>query len=146
MSKHPPATREDHDAFCATEVWDLVRGATGKPVTHHRTYELSLPDGRILRTRISRPINTSEYGKSMWSHILKTQLEVSVPVFRNCVNNAVLPNRGVTVAPEGALPLYLLRELIDRFGISPEEASRLTVQEAEKRVARHWQESTDLPA
>ena len=55
MSKHPRATREDHDDFCTTEGWILVRGATGKPVQHHRTYELALPDGSILRSRPTTP-------------------------------------------------------------------------------------------
>jgi hypothetical protein len=138
VSTYPPATREDHDTFCTTEKWDLVRGATGKPVTHHRTYELPLHDGRILRTRISRPINGSEYGKSLWSHILRNQLEVSARVFFDCAHGGILPDRGVPVAPEGALPLYILRELIDRVGLTPEEASGFSLQEAEKRIARHW--------
>lgn len=36
---------------------------------HHRTDEHTLWDGRILRTSISRPVDRTEYGASMWAHI-----------------------------------------------------------------------------
>lgn len=124
--KYPPADCESHDAFCVTEAWVLVRGATGKPVTHHRTYELTLWDGRVLRTRISRPINSSEYGPHLWSHILK-QLEVTQEEFWNCVNDGQLPARGFEPkpAPAQSIPLFLLRELIN-LGVSEKEALSLT--------------------
>jgi hypothetical protein len=134
--KYPPADRESHDAFCVTEEWTLVRGATGKPVTHHRTFELTLWDGRILRTRISRPINTSQYGPQLWSHILKQQLEVTVEEFWSCVNKGQLPDRGFAPleAPPQSIPLFLLRELM-KLGVSEEEALKLTpAQAAEKRA------------
>src|SRR4051794_41203434 len=60
------ATRDDHQRFCAVEGWVQVRNARGKPVRHHETYELSLFDGRILRTRISRPVNRTTYGPAMF--------------------------------------------------------------------------------
>jgi hypothetical protein len=134
--KYPPADRESHDTFCVTEGWTLVRGATGKPVTHHRTYELTLWDGRILRTRISRPINSSQYGTQMWSHILKQQLEVTVEEFWSCVNDGQLPDRGFAPleAPPQSIPLFLLKELM-KLGVSEKEALAMTpAQAAEKRV------------
>ena len=54
MSKHPAPDRERHDDFCVIENWELVHGSTGKPVQHHRTYELAIPSGDILRTRIQQ--------------------------------------------------------------------------------------------
>jgi len=133
MSKHPAVTREHHDDFCVTEKWELVRGATGKPVKHHRTYELGLWDGRILRTRISKPVNSSVYGKAMWSHILREQLCVSTDEFWGCVNNAALPDRGapaqrVVLEP---LPLYLVKELT-RHGVSASELDGLTPAQAQE--------------
>lgn len=132
--KYPPADRESHNAFCVTEKWTLVRGATGKPVKHHRTYELTLWDGRVLRTRISRPINSSEYGPQLWSHILKQQLEITAEEFRCCVNDGKLPDRGFAPleAPPQSLPLYLLRELM-KLGMSEQEALKLTPAEADKK-------------
>lgn len=43
------------------------------------------PDGRVLRTRVSHPVDRTDYGKSLWSHILRDQLEVSEAQFWECV-------------------------------------------------------------
>lgn len=120
--KHPVPTREDHDDFCTNEKWQLVRGASGKPVTHHRTYELALWDDRILRTRISRPIDRTGYSARMWSHILREQLDVSADEFWLCARKGVVPDRGrpETAPPRSAVPLYLVRELT-RLGVPERE-------------------------
>lgn len=114
--KHPPVTREDHDQFCENEHWTLVRGATGKPVRHHRTYELALWDGRVLRTRISKPVDKTDYAASMWSHILKNQLEVTAETFWKCVTDGVLPDRGEREVPDvkKSVPLFLRDALRER--------------------------------
>lgn len=116
MSDKPPApTQEHHDTFCERERWTLVRGATGRPVRHHRTYEFELWDRRVLRTRISKPVDGSTYGARMWSHILREQLDVGAPAFWACVRDGVLPDRGAPerTVPENAVPLYLVRALSD---------------------------------
>lgn len=135
-SEYPPATREDHDSFCLTEGWELKRGAAGQPVRHHRTYVLSLWDGRILRTSISRPIDRSQYAVSMWSHILRDQLEVAADEFWACVNRSELPDRGAPqrAAPRKPVPLFLYRELI-KLGVSDAEIAELDAAEAAERYA-----------
>ncbi|KQO45117.1 MULTISPECIES: hypothetical protein [unclassified Frigoribacterium] len=140
MSKHPRATRDDHDSFRVRESWSLVRGATGAPVRNHKTWHLVLHDGRVLRTRISRPVNRDAYGANLWSHILTHQLEVSDDVFWGCVRDGVLPDRGEPrlVVPEDAVPLYLLRELVERCGLTSVEASAVGREEAERLVAEYW--------
>lgn len=62
--------------------------------TPHVTYELTLHDGRILRTRISHPVDRTTYGAGMWSHILRDQLDVSEGEFRDCVLEGRVPARG----------------------------------------------------
>ena len=79
-------TRQDHERFCATEGWTLVRDVT---------YELGLPDGGVLRTRISHPPDRSAYGPSLWSHVLRDQLDVSEQEFWACVRDGTRPARGV---------------------------------------------------
>jgi hypothetical protein len=137
--KRPPATREHHDRFCETEEWVLVRGASGKPVTHHRTYELTLWDGRILRTRISRPVDRSEYAASMWSHILRTQLEVVHDVFWACVLEGVRPDRGEPqpLPPRRSVPLYLRDALRDQ-GVSDDDILGLDAAGAAELLARMY--------
>lgn len=137
MSKHPAPTREHHDEFCEREGWIIVRGATGRPVSHHRTYELTLWNGRVLRTRISKPVDKSTYSPSTWSHILREQLEVTAEEFWSCVDDGRLPDRGAPEpqAPENAVPLYLVRAL-GELGVEENEALSLTPREAAELLAR----------
>ena len=69
-----------------------------------------------MRTRISKPVDKTDYAASMWSHILKSQLEVAADAFWSCVNEGVLPDRG---SPEKldakkAVPLFLIEALRER--------------------------------
>lgn len=142
VSKPPAVTREHHDQFCETERWQLVRGATGRPVKHHRTYELPLWDGRILRTRISQPIDKSTYAPSMWSHILRTQLDVTAKEFWACVNDGVIPDRGgpAVATVREALPLHLVRSLT-ALGVPEDEVLSLTPREAAELLAKKYTET-----
>lgn len=124
----------------------LVRGATGKPVRHHRTYELTLWDQRILRTRISRPINTSTYAASTWAHILRHQLEVSADEFWDCALNGLAPDRGEPVIQQldDALPLFLFRQL-QQLGIPDNEIAILTPATAAELIAQKYRELEPQP-
>src|SRR4051794_37351203 len=82
----PQPTRDHHDRFCRIEGWRQVRNARGGTGTHHVTYELDLPDGRILRTRISHPVDRSTYGPAIWNHVLRDQLQVDEATFWACVH------------------------------------------------------------
>lgn len=82
--KHPTPTRQDHDEFCANEKWELVRGSRGKPVTHHKTYELTLWDSRILRTRISRPLSTPPAPRSSTLTSSLVERELYYVTFPSC--------------------------------------------------------------
>jgi hypothetical protein len=148
LSKHPAPDRERHDDFCVIERWEVVHGSKGKPVQHHRTYELVIPSGDILRTRISKPVDRTTYSPSMWSAILRDQLKVTNDEFWACVQNKVLPDRGGAVAAPNpkALPLHLLTELIERVGMTPEDAIALTLEEALQRMNNYWTEVADTDA
>lgn len=134
----PQPTRRDHEKFCDVEGWKPVRDARGRTGTHHVTYELSLPDGRILRTRISHPVDRSSYGPSLWSHILRDQLQVSEQEFWSCVRDGVTPDRGVPEPPAEALPADLAHLLINRVGLSDLEVAAMSKAEAVERLNRYW--------
>jgi hypothetical protein len=136
----PPATRQDHGRFCHIERWKPVRDAPGRTGTHHVTYEFALPDGRIVRTRTSHPVDRSTYGPSLWSHILRDQLQVSEPEFWSCVRDRVKPDRGMPEPPAEALPADLAYLLIHRVGLSESEVAVLTKAEAVDRLNRYWAE------
>src|SRR5260370_34310462 len=102
-------TRKDHEAFCEAEGWQRVRDARGRTGTHHVTDELGLPDGRVLRTWISHPVDRADYGPGLWGHILRDQLGVSEAELWACVRDGALPDRGARAAPGAHLPAHLVR-------------------------------------
>jgi len=135
-----PGTRRDHDRFCTTEGWDLVRSARGGPVGHHLTYELALPDGRSLRTRISRPPNRETYGPALWNHILSDQLEVAEAEFWACVNKRRLPDRTPATGqiPANALPAGLVFQLVHTAGVPEAEVAVMSLERALEVMTQFW--------
>lgn len=133
------ASRRDHDHFCQIEGWDQVRNARGR-TGHHHTYELTLPDGRILRTRISHPVNNETYGAQTWSHILRDQLDVTEPEFWACVDERKLPDRGPAAdeAPAKALPASLVHQIIHVAGVPEDEVARMSLERAVEVMTAHW--------
>ncbi|MEU1549294.1 cytotoxic translational repressor of toxin-antitoxin stability system [Nocardia sp. NPDC005745] len=136
----PQPTRKRHEQFCEIEGWERIRDARGRTGTHHVTYELGLPDGRILRTRISHPVDRTSYGASLWAHILRDQLDVTADSFWECVLNDVLPNRGFPELPKASLPLDLVHLLIHRVGLTEDEIAQMSREEAIARIERFWTE------
>src|SRR5690349_24982857 len=130
----PAATRSDHETFCVTEGWEPVRDSQGRTGTHHVTYELHLHDGRILRTRISHPPDRTTYGKTLWSHILRDQLDVTESELWACVQDKVNPDRGKpTVHPE-ALPPDIVHLLIIRIGLGEAKIATISRHGAIDRI------------
>jgi hypothetical protein len=134
----PAPTRADHEKFCQAEGWQPVRDARDRTGTHHVTYELVIHDGRILRTRISHPVDRSGYGPNMWSHILRDQLDVDQATFWACVGDGIKPNRGAPESPAGALPADLVNLLLRRVGLSEAEVAAMTRAEAIARMQHFW--------
>jgi hypothetical protein len=138
VSTHPTPNRSHLQMFCKIEGWTLVADATGRPVGHHQTYQLALPDGRILRTRISRPVNRSDLGASLFAHILREQLDVTTDQFWLTVDTGIPPNRGASTPPAETLPLELVNVLIRRVGLTDKQVRSLTRSEAIDRVNEFW--------
>lgn len=119
----------------------MVRNARGKPTEHHMTYELTLADGTVLRSRISRPANTDTYGPSLWGHILGAeQLAVTEDEFWDCGDNGRLPDRSRfgPAAPPTALPASLVYQLVHTLGLGAAEVEGMTQEEAVRRLQAHW--------
>jgi hypothetical protein len=134
----PAPARADHERFCLVEGWNRVRDATGRAGTHHVTYELPLPDGRLLRTRISHPPDRTGYGPSLWSHILRDQSQVEEEIFWACVRHGQRPDRGVPAVPANALSADLVHLLLTRVGLRESEVRALSKAEAIARLQQYW--------
>lgn len=136
----PAPTREAHESFCLAEGWAPVRDARGgRTGSHHRTYEFALPDGRILRTRISHPPDRTTYGPGMWTHILRDQLGVNAADFWACVQDGQHPDRGGRPGPRGAaIPASLVAVLLTQVGLAEAEVAAMSRAEAIERVNHFW--------
>lgn len=135
----PTPTRKDHWRFCEMEGWSNVRSSSGKAGTHHDSFELVLEKGEILRTRISRPPDRTDYGPGIWSHILKDQLQVSEAEFWECVETGKPPRRGAIAEPEKEpIPTGVVWNLINRVGLSETEVSAMSKEEAIARLNDFW--------
>lgn len=134
----PQLTRQMHEKFCRVESWTPVRDARGRTGTHHVTYELVLPNGHVLRTRISHAVDRTSYGPSIWGHILHDQLEVNEAEFWACVRDGLKPDRGEPKVPTEALPADLVYLLINRVGLDEASVATLTKEEAVARVNQYW--------
>ncbi|WP_232662588.1 cytotoxic translational repressor of toxin-antitoxin stability system [Pseudonocardia sp. TRM90224] len=115
-----------------------MRDARGRSGTHHVTYELDLVDGRILRTRISHPVDRTDYGPALWKHILRDQLEVDDTQFWACARDGVKPDRGIPSVPDGAMPAALVHMLISRVGLDESQVAAMTKDEAISRLQQFW--------
>lgn len=135
-----PASRREHKQFCDIEGWDTVPNARGKQVSHHITCELALDDGRIPRTRISRPANNDTYGPSLWTAILRDQLDATEDAFWDCVERRALPprpGRADFPAPAG-LPASLVHQLKTALGLNDADIAALSKDEAVARMTAFW--------
>lgn len=131
-------TRADHRKFCEHEGWDESKSATGGRVSHHLTYEFPHPDGRTLRTRISRPVKPEPYGKNMAAHILRDQLEVTIEEFWACADDNVVPGRGIPAPETETIPLGLLIVLRDQMHLREDELKGLSKDEAVRLATEFW--------
>lgn len=134
------ASRRQHQKFCDVEGWTEVSNARGGTVGHHLTYELPLATGEILRTRVSRPANNDRYGPGLWSAILRDQLGVTETQFWQCVNKSVKPPRPGAAAdvPGQALPAGLAYQLLHTLGLTEQQVSAITLEDAVALMTVHW--------
>jgi hypothetical protein len=136
----PEPTREDHQNFCLNEGWTQVRNARGKE-GHHVTFELTLPDGRVLRTRISHPPNRQTYGPSLWAHILCDQLGVGQDEFWACVREKKVPQRGRSKPTTPSIPAGVVAQLLSH-GVEESEVRLMSRAEAIERLNLIWSQET----
>lgn len=134
----PEPTRVRHEQFCKTEGWDPVRDARGRAGTHHVIYELPLAEGRILRTRISHPVDRTGYGASLWAHILRDQLDVTEAAFWACVLEGTRPDRGTAAPPRETLPAQLVHLLLTQVGLTDAQVAGMDKAEALARLNQFW--------
>ena len=140
--RYPTPSRKDHQKFCETEGWAQVRDAVGRTGTQHLTFELTRPDGTVLRTRISHPPDKTDIRKGLFAHILRDRLCVTIDEFWTCVNDGQLPDRGDTRNPQGdPIPSEVVYLLINRVGMQDADVRKLSKADAIETLNAFWTKS-----
>jgi hypothetical protein len=128
-----PLAHADHKKFVEVEGW-MKKGtanAAGKTGNHYR-YSLRLTTGEILYTRVSHGSGTIN-DSSLVALILREQLRVSEEDFYRCVNDGTLPPRPAPEnlgVPSEGLDAKLVRNLINKVGLSQSEVAAMSKAEA----------------
>ncbi|MGO8888937.1 MAG: hypothetical protein ACLP8X_35190 [Streptosporangiaceae bacterium] len=83
-------------------------------------------------------MNRDTYGASLWSHILRDQLEVDQATFWACVQEGKKPDRGAPEPPPEALPADLVHVLLTRVRLSEAEVAAMSKDQAIARMQQYW--------
>ncbi len=135
----PPPSFDDLRRFCELDGWEelpRVRGGTGD----HRRYRKVLPDGMILRTKVSH--GSGAIGDpGLWRRIWRDQLGLdSEDAFWRALRESRPVDRGDAspATPAGpSIPGWVVAGL-RRAAINEAEVRTLTAAEARRRLEAIW--------
>lgn len=134
-------TRADHEAFCRADGWEPKRDARGRAgAGDHVRYRLRLSDGRVLNTKISRPVDGTVYSEELWRTILREQLQVTEEQFWACVIEGTRPEHGIvtkSASPAETIPANIVYTL-QVNGLTDAEITALGRDGAIKRAQEIW--------
>lgn len=128
------ATFRDLEAYLERDGWipeanlARVRRRTGD----HRRYRKELPDGSILRTKVSHALG-EEIGIGLFKHILRDQLRVDEARFWAIVRGGAQPAAGAEAPRRDTIPAWLVERLMTTVGITEAQLRSLTRDEALER-------------
>jgi hypothetical protein len=111
-----------------TEVPNLARGR--RRAGDHWRYRKELPDGRILRTKVSHELK-AEIGDDLFHHIVRDQLETTVERFWDVVHGRSRAVAAPEVPAVRPVPGWLVLRLITTVGIPEDRVLSMTEEEAE---------------
>lgn len=134
----PVPTFRDLRTYLEREGWqevaNLARGR--RRIGDHRRYRKVLPDGSILRTKVSHALD-DEIGSDLLGHIIGDQLRTTMEHFRDVLagrSTAPTPGPDATIEP---IPGWLVMRLIHTAGLSEDEVRAMSVNEARTAWERH---------
>jgi hypothetical protein len=142
----PPPSYDDLRRFCELDGWEelsRVRGGTGD----HRRYRKVLPDGTILRTKVSH--GKGEIGDpGLWRRIWREQLGLASEeeFWRALREGRGVDRGGVSQSPPAgpSIPGWVVDGLL-RAGVDGADLRGLTADEARRRLEDIWAQPRDEP-
>ena len=140
----PPPSFDDLRRFCELDGWEELPRARGR-TGDHRRYRKVLPDGTILRTKVSH--GSGEIGdRGLWQRIWRDQLGLeSEDAFWRALRESRPVDRGDAppAPPAGpTLPGWVVAGLL-RAGVSEAELRVLTADEARRQLEELWARPRD---
>ena len=117
--------------FVQVEGWEDKDKKSGKKKGDHHLYVFTTPTGERLYTRISHG-KGQIHDPNLFEHILRNQLGIDGIQFWAAVNNGVKPIRQspTSMQTSGALDAKLVRNLITKVKVKPNQLEGMTQQEA----------------
>ena len=125
------ATFRDLEAYLDRDGWALEPNlARGRRRTgDHRRYRKDLPDGSILRTKVSHALG-NEIGTDLFKHILRDQLRVDETRFWALVRGQSEPAPNAARPKAETTPAWLVQRLLFTVGLPEAEVRALTADQA----------------
>jgi hypothetical protein len=125
-------TFRDLKRYVERSGWTLVeRHSRGRSVTgDHWRCEKELPDGTILRTKVSHGLN-KQIGDDLFARILRDQLQITRAQFEAALAGDSPEEPRASTSPIGpSVPGWLVQRLIETAGIGEEEVRTMSRDEA----------------
>lgn len=112
------------------EVPNLARGR--RRVGDHWRYRKTLPDGTVLRTKVSHALD-DEIGPDLFSHILRDQLRTTMEHFRDVLAGHAADEEAASADRPEPFPGWLITRLLYTVGVPEAEVRQMTADEARAR-------------
>jgi hypothetical protein len=130
-------TYRDLVRYLQVEGWEDSDKASGKKTGDHHRYVFTTPTGERLFTKVSHG-RGQIHDRGLFEHILREQLCIDEDQFWAAIDRGVQPTRPspTPANPEGALEAKLVRNLLTKVKVTPDQLVGMTREEAIKR----WQE------
>jgi hypothetical protein len=109
------------------EVPNRARGR--RRVGDHWRYRKVLPDGTVLRTKVSHALG-DEIGPDLLGHIVRDQLRTTMQHFRDVLAGRASSEAAVAEPKVEPIPGWLVTMLINTVGMREDEVRRLSPKEA----------------
>jgi hypothetical protein len=125
------ATFRDLKTYVERDGWAEVPSLTrGRRRTgDHWRYKQDLPDGRVLRTKVSHDLR-AEIGEDLLHHIVRDQLETTIERFRDVVQGRAQKGERPAAPEVRPVPGWLVVRLIKTVGLPEDQVRTMTEPEA----------------
>lgn len=95
----------------------------------HWRYRRNLPDGAILRTKVSHGLR-DEIGIDLFKHILRDQLQATEDQFWDVVRGRAIEPAEAPPPPAATVPGWLVQRLILTVGLPEDQVRAMSVDDA----------------